>query len=143
MIERAQNWPVPHASILRQAFATLAVSYALEGDIDSAHRAGREALRLISALVTLDEHHATLFEGVALIAASRGKAPVAAKLLGVLDMTRSMGIGATRGLPARVRLLLIETLSKTLSLQEIERLRKEGSEFTLERALAEAQKGLT
>jgi hypothetical protein len=54
-----------------------------------------------------------------------------------------MGIGGTRGVSARVRLLLIETLSKTLPLHEIERLTKEGSAFTLERALAEAQNGLT
>ena len=139
-IERAQNWPVPYTRILQRAYSDLAVLHALEGDIDSAHRAGREALRWTSGPLTLDDIRCALFEAIALIAALRGEAHTAAKLLGVSDAIINMGMGSNKSFYERPRARLIETLSKTLTPQEIERLRHEGSAFTLERALAEAQK---
>jgi hypothetical protein len=141
-IERAQNWPVPYTRILQRAYADLAILHSLEGDIDSAHRAGREAFRWMSRVVNLDDVQGPLFEGIALIAALRGRAPIAAELLGVIDTIYSMGLSPTKAFSERCRALLIETLGKTLSPQEIERLRHRGSTFTMERALAEAQNGL-
>jgi predicted ATPase len=135
VVERARNLPVAHTRVLRQAHAELAIMHALAGDIDSAHLAAREALWRTMKVVTPDEEWQSLFRALALIAALRGQALLAAQLLGMLDAGIDWG---TTARPARAA--LIETITTTLSPQAIERAKTEGSAFTIERALAEAQK---
>jgi len=138
VVERSRNLPVLHTRILRQAYSSLAIIHALEGDIDTAHLAAREALRLTAKVVTPDEEWLQLFQALALIAALRGQTRLAAQLQGMLD--KNDVPPHLDAIGKQCRTLLIETITKTLSPQEIERLKHEGSSFTPERALAEAQK---
>jgi predicted ATPase len=128
--------------LLSLANAMLGFFHLSMGNIERGYAFAREALEY-SRFRTFDEDQGNTIELLALAAAMRGKPAVAARLSGAIDTlfhrARPYDECPGGGCDKRCRMLLLETLNRALTQQELALLREEGARFTPEVALAEAE----
>jgi tetratricopeptide (TPR) repeat protein len=144
IIELANKRPKLYAHLLSEAYPALAIWYILAGNFDAGYSAGREALRRSMGASAHDSARLNGILAMAILAAVRGQAPRAARLLGALDAYADLPSldGSFPGDPLfdRCRALLDETLHGVLEPRDIERLQLEGRSLSIDMAMAEASK---
>jgi len=144
-IERALKLGVSRASHLHDMHVYLAIYRVLAGHDDAEYRTGREAL-LRATTFTADDYRIMTIRAMALLAAVRGQAPRAARLLGCIEasLVRAMSGDDFYPLPSgpaylECRKQLNKILDMALTPEEIERFKSQGRTFSIETAMAEAQ----
>ncbi len=143
VIARALSRPSGHERELIAGYNNLAVFKVACGDIEGAYNAARESFKLARAR-SFDEFVSDTLDTMALVAASRSQARVAARLRGAMDAycersnsdTPTLGGNATK----HGRELLRASLRRQLSLEEIDTLASEGATYTIDVAVAEASR---
>jgi tetratricopeptide (TPR) repeat protein len=138
-IERSLKASSPYARLMQELYAKLAIYRIFAGLDDSAYQAGRQAIQMTKNVG--DESRIIALYAMALLAASRGQAPRAARLLGALDarFADMYRVEAFSGhVQRRSHALLAEMLRRALAPEELEMFTAGGRSMTFDMAVAEA-----